>query len=104
MTTRVITLWRVHVMLLTTSVLTVCFLIEIKFILNAIKSRFKGSHDKQNLTLEVISYEIYKTRRRLASYIIYEMTTRVYKNLYLSMMHALFEAGDEDKILKLLKH
>ena len=43
------------------------FLIEIIFILKAIKSYFKGSYDKQNLTLVVISYEIYKTRRRLVS-------------------------------------
>ena len=39
------------------------FLIEIMIILNAIKSHFKGSFDKQNLTLMVISYEIYETRR-----------------------------------------
>ena len=35
--------------------------------LKVIKSRFKGSYDKQNLTLVVISYEIYETRRRLVS-------------------------------------
>ena len=46
----------------------------ILFILKAIKSKFKGSYDKQNLTLVVISYE---TRRRFVSYISYEMTTRV---------------------------
>ena len=34
------------------------FLIEIMFILKAIKSHFRGSNDKQNLTLMVISYEI----------------------------------------------
>ena len=34
----------------------------IMFILKAIKSHFKGSYDKQNLTLEVISFEIYETR------------------------------------------
>ena len=42
-------------------------LIEIMLHLKAIKSHFKGSYDKQNLTLEVISYEIYETRRRLVS-------------------------------------
>ena len=31
------------------------FLIEILFSLNVIKSHFKGSYDKQNLTLVVIS-------------------------------------------------
>ena len=59
-TTRVITLWRVYVTSLTTSVSTMRFLCEIKFILKAIKSRFKRSCDKQNLTLVVISYEIYE--------------------------------------------
>ena len=43
------------------------FPIEILIILKAIKSHFKGSYDKQNLTLVIISYEIYKTRRRLVS-------------------------------------
>ena len=37
------------------------FLIEIIFILKAIKSHFRGAYDKQNLTLVVISYEIYET-------------------------------------------
>ena len=37
------------------------FLIEIRIILKAIKSHFKWSYDKQNLTLVVISYEIYET-------------------------------------------
>ena len=65
-TTRVIiTLWRVHVTSFTTSVSTTNFLIEIKLILKAIKYSFKGSYDKQNHTLVVISYEIYETRRRL---------------------------------------
>ena len=66
MTTRVITLWRVHVTSLT-SVSTMPFHIELMFILKALKSRFKGSYDKQNLTLVVISYEIYETHRRLVS-------------------------------------
>ena len=50
MTTCVITLWRENVTSLTTSVSTMRFLIEIMFILKAIKSHFKGSYDKQNLT------------------------------------------------------
>ena len=43
------------------------FLIEIIFILKAIKSHFRRSYDKQNLTFVVISYEIYESRRRLVS-------------------------------------
>ena len=62
MTTRVITLCRVYVTSLTTSVSTVRSLIEIMFILKVIKSQFSGSYDKQNLTLVVISYEIYENR------------------------------------------
>ena len=42
-------------------------LIEIMFILKAIKTNFKESYDKQNLTLLVISHEIYETRSRLVS-------------------------------------
>ena len=68
MTTRVITLWRVDVTSLTTSVSTMRFLLEILSIFKAIISSFKGSYDKQNLTLVVILYEIYETsRRRLVS-------------------------------------
>ena len=67
MTTRVITLLRVSVTSLTTSMSTMRFLSEIMFVLKAIKSHFKGSYNKQNLTLVVISYEIYETRRRLVS-------------------------------------
>ena len=67
MTTRVITLWRVDVTSLTTSMSTMCFLLEILSILKAIKSNILESYDKQNLTLVVISYEIYETRRRLVS-------------------------------------
>ena len=37
------------------------------FILKAIKSHCKRSYDKQNLTLMVISYELYEMRRRLVS-------------------------------------
>ena len=77
MTTRVITLWRVDVTSLTTCTSTMRFLLEILTILKAIKSDFEGSYDKQNLTLVVISYEIYETRRRLVSYISYKMTTCV---------------------------
>ena len=53
------------------------FSIEIMSTFKAIKPNLKESYDKQNLTLVVISYEIYETRRRLVSYISYEMTTRV---------------------------
>ena len=54
MTTHVITLWRVNVASLTTSVSTMRLLLEILPILKAIKSNFKRSYDKQNLTLVVI--------------------------------------------------
>ena len=46
----------------TMSVSTTCLLIEIMFILKAIKSYFKGSYDKQKFALLVISYEINETR------------------------------------------
>ena len=61
MTTRVITHWREHVTSLTTSMSQIRFYINIMFILQAIKFY------KQNLTLVVISYRLYKTRRRLIS-------------------------------------
>ena len=61
MTTCVITLWRVNVTSFTTSVSTMRFLAEIMFVLKDINSHFRGSYDKQNLTLVVISYEIYET-------------------------------------------
>ena len=51
--------------------------LEIMFILKVIKSHFRGSYDKQNLTLGelvIILYEIYETRQRL---FLYEMTTCV---------------------------
>ena len=51
---RVLVLWRVHVTSLTTYMSAMRFLIEIIFILKVIKSHFKGSYDKQNLTLVVI--------------------------------------------------
>ena len=59
MTTRVITLWHVHVTSLTTSVSTMRFLVELMPILKEIKSNLKGSYDKQNLTFVVSSNEIY---------------------------------------------
>ena len=59
MTTLVITLWRVHVTSLTMSVATMRFHIELLFILKVIKSHLKGSYDKQNVTLVVISYEVF---------------------------------------------
>ena len=62
--THVITLWGIHITSLATSVSTMCFLIEIMFILKAIKSHFKRSYDKQNLTLVVILFEIYETSQR----------------------------------------
>ena len=49
----------VYVTSLTTSVLAMGFVLEM-FILKAIKSHFKGSYDNQNLTLVVMSYEIYE--------------------------------------------
>ena len=60
MTTHVKTLWCKCITSLTTSVSTMRFHIELMFILKAIKSYFKGSYYKQNLTLVVISYEIYE--------------------------------------------
>ena len=65
MITRVITFWRVYITLLKTSISPVRFLNEIMFILKAIKSHFKGSYDKENLKLVVISYENYEIRQRL---------------------------------------
>ena len=51
----------------------------------AMKSHLKQSYDKQNLTLVVISYEIYETRRRLVSTISCEMTTSVRSSIYPEM-------------------
>ena len=67
MITRVITLWHVCVMSLTTSVSAMGFHTELMFILKAKKSHFKGSYGKQNLTLVVISNVIDETRRRFVS-------------------------------------
>ena len=84
MTTRVITLWRVDITPLTMSVSAMRFRLKILPILKVIKSNFKGPYGKQNLTLVVISYEIYETRRRLVSLISYEMTTRVRSSISMS--------------------
>ena len=67
MITRVIILWPIHVTSLTMSVSAVNSLIEILFILKAIKSNFKGSYDKQILTLMFISYEIYEMTTHVRS-------------------------------------
>ena len=86
MTTRVITLWHVDVMSLTTSLSAMRFLLEILSILEAIKPSFKGPYDKQNLTLVVISYKICETRQRFISLISYEMTTCVRSSIYVMGM------------------
>ena len=65
MTTGVITYWLPHVTSLTTPVSTMGFLIEVIFILKVIKSHLKRMYDKLNLTLVVISCEIYETCQRL---------------------------------------
>ena len=62
MTAHEITLWRVHVTSLTMSVSTMRFHSN-----NVHFKDYKMSYDKQNLTLMVISYEIYETRRRFVS-------------------------------------
>ena len=64
MTTCVITLWCIDVSPFTTS--TMYFLEKLSFA-KAIKSSFKGSYDKHNLALAVISYEIYETSLWLVS-------------------------------------
>ena len=63
----VITFWGVHKSSLTVPMSAMHFLFETLFIWKAIKSHFKGAHDKLNLTLLVISYKIYETRQRLVS-------------------------------------
>ena len=55
--------YSLHAMSLT----TMHFLVEIMFILKALKSHFKGQYDKQNLKLVVISYKIYATCRKMFS-------------------------------------
>ena len=47
----------------------VLFSAEIMSTLKTIKSSFKRSYDKQNLTFVVISYEIYETRARFINFI-----------------------------------
>ena len=65
MNTRYITLSAGTSNVMTTSVTTNAFFVEIISTLKAIKSSFERSYDKQDITLVVISYEIYQTRRRL---------------------------------------
>ena len=72
------------------------FSIEIMSTFKAIKPNLKQSYDKQNLTLVVISYEIYETRRRLVSY---EMTTHVRSSMYYPKIIALIELSSKKKIL-----
>ena len=96
MTTRVITLWRIFVTSLTTSVSTMRFVNEKLFILKAIKFNFKRSYDKQNLTLVVISYETYETRQRLVSYISYQMSTRVRFSIYIKKHNVHFYKCNPD--------
>ena len=50
-----------NVMSLAMTVSAMHFIIEIIFILNKIKSHFKGLYDTQYLTLIVISYNVYET-------------------------------------------
>ena len=56
-------------------------LIEIMFIWKIIKSHFKGSYGKHNLTLLVMSYEIYQICQRLVSQISHKLTTLVRSSL-----------------------
>ena len=65
MTTRVLTLSAGTSNVMTTFVTTMLFFVEIMSTLKAIISSFERSYDKQNITLVVISYEIYQTRQRL---------------------------------------
>ena len=60
MTTGVITSWREYEMSLRMSVSAMHFLIEIMFILKAMKFHIKGSYDTKNFTLVFILYEIYE--------------------------------------------
>ena len=61
MTIGVITPWHEYETSLRMSVSAMHFLIEIMFILKAIKFHIKRSYDKQNFTLVFILYEIYET-------------------------------------------
>ena len=49
------------------------------------KIHFKGSQDKQNLTLVVISYEIYETCQMLISYISYEINMSVRSSMSVTL-------------------
>ena len=64
MTKHVITLWH---NLIENVCVNNAFSFEIMFNLKAIKSHCKGSYDKQNLTLMIISCEIYETCQRFTS-------------------------------------
>ena len=64
-------------MFLTISLSTMLVLIEIMLTLKVMKSHFKRSYNKQNLALEVISYELYETCRRRVS----QMTTHVISSI-----------------------
>ena len=66
MTTRVITLWRVHVTSLTTSVSTMRFAEE-KVYFDGVKIPFERSYDIQNLKLVIILYETCETLQRSVS-------------------------------------
>ena len=59
MTTRALTLSVGTSNVMTTSVTTMHFSLKKMSTLKAIKSHFERSYDKQNITLVVISYEIY---------------------------------------------
>ena len=67
MTTRINTLMPRRDVIDNVRVNNAFFFVEILSLLKAIQCNFKGLYDKQNLTLVVISYEIYETRRRLVS-------------------------------------
>ena len=66
MNTCVITFWYIHLTTLTKSVSAMRFLTKSVHFEHD-KSRFKGSYNKHNLTLVVISNEIYETCQTLVS-------------------------------------
>ena len=65
MTARVLTLSAGKSNVMTTSVTTMYFSLKKMFTLKAIKGHFERSYDKQNITLVVISYEIYHITTRV---------------------------------------
>ena len=65
MTTHVLTLSAGTSNVMMKSVTTMHFSLKKMSNLKAIKSHFERSYDKQNITLMVISYEIYQTCQRL---------------------------------------